>query len=219
MARTQTRNESTPSRGMDGRKTVWARNIDVLERIHEPTMDLVVWERQLPNDLRKWLTSLDAGQLPCGRVLVRRPGIREALGAVLKASNTPDGATADALLHDIVDLAERFADIADCDEVDIRLDVVRDDSCWKFHRDRVALRLVTTYLGPGSQYVAEEYAEEAASQQKDYSGPIENIPEQAVALFKGALDAFGTGVMHRSPPIAGSGETRLLLCLNPPFNV
>lgn len=201
---------------MEEGRTAWAPDVDVLNRIGEPAMDLVIWERRLPPDLQTWLVSLRVDQLPCGRMLVGRTDIRDALDALFASSGTPDGPPANALLHDIVDVAERFAAVAECDPIDIRLDVVDHDACWKFHRDNVDLRLLTTYVGPGTQYVTPGNAERAIDRQKAYDGPIEHVPEQAVALFKGALCASGTGVVHRSPPIAGSGETRLLLCLNSP---
>jgi len=42
------------------------------------------------------------------------------------------------------------------------------------------------------------------------------LPAFAVALFKGEQAAEGTGVLHRSPPIAGTGMTRLVLCVDGP---
>ena len=35
-----------------------------------------------------------------------------------------------------------------------------------------------------------------------------------VAIFKGSAAGSGNGIVHRSPPIVGTGHTRLLLCLN-----
>ena len=175
--------QGTPTGRVEEGRTAWAPDVDVLNRIGEPAMDLVIWERRLPPDLQTWLVSLRVDQLPCGRMLVGRTDIRDALDALFASSGTPDGPPANALLHDIVDVAERFAAVAECDPIDIRLDVVDHDACWKFHRDNVDLRLLTTYVGPGTQYVTPGNAERAIDRQKAYDGPIEHVPEQAVALF------------------------------------
>ena len=42
------------------------------------------------------------------------------------------------------------------------------------------------------------------------------MPSHSIAVFKGTEDASGRGVVHRSPPIEGTGQTRLVLTLNMP---
>lgn len=216
----QSQHASNLQYGADCEWVVRGRESDVLTRIREPAVDLVLWDRRLPRDLEEWLCSLGTNQLPCGRVLVTQADLRDALNEMFEISGTPnDTSEATALINDISDLARRYTVIADSKHVDLRLAVVRDNECWKFHRDNVALRLITTYLGPGTQYIAPADAENALRTQQAYNGPIRHIPKHAVALFKGSLGASARGVIHRSPPIVGSGLTRLLLCLNQPSPV
>jgi hypothetical protein len=55
----------------------------------------------------------------------------------------------------------------------------------------------------------------ALREQRDYRGPMEELPRFAVALFKGSrADRPEDGIVHRSPPIAGTGQCRLVLYLN-----
>ncbi|MEC8288230.1 MAG: DUF1826 domain-containing protein, partial [Pseudomonadota bacterium] len=108
----------------------------------------------------------------------------------------------------------RFAAIVDDDYVDIRLETVTHNSCWKFHRDYVEARLLTTYLGPATEWVQPDYSEQALLEQMKYSGPIERMKTHHVSIFKGSCLGTDSGVVHRSPPIAGTGQTRVLLCLN-----
>lgn len=197
-------------------RTVRGRWPDTLTKIMEADVSLALWDRRLPVELEDWLLSLPAQCLPSGRVLVTQESLSEAVGAVLLASGTPCGAQAAALVDDIRDLAARYAVLADCNIVDVQLEVIRHDACWKFHRDRVPLRLLTTYLGPGTQVVAPDHADQALARQKAYDGPITSIPLGAVAAFKGDRDGAGTDPVHRSPPIAGTGQIRLVLCLNQP---
>jgi len=51
-------------------------------------------------------------------------------------------------------------------------------------------------------------------QQHRFKGPIEDLELDDVAIFKGSNIKPGNGIIHRSPPIEGTGLTRLLLCLN-----
>jgi hypothetical protein len=43
---------------------------------------------------------------------------------------------------------------------------------------------------------------------------MNELPRFAVGLFKGERRAGPAAILHRSPPIAGTGTTRLFLCLN-----
>jgi hypothetical protein len=58
--------------------------------------------------------------------------------------------------------------------------------------------------------------DKALQAQRAYLGPIVQLPAFAVALFKGDQVTEGSGVLHRSPPIAGTGMTRLVLCMDGP---
>ncbi|MEI9985701.1 MAG: DUF1826 domain-containing protein [Aliidongia sp.] len=112
----------------------------------------------------------------------------------------------------MIDLAARFALLAQSDLVDLRLEAMTHDGCWRFHKDRVRLRLLATYCGPATQIVAAEHAAQALRQQRAYDGPIEALSNGDVALFKGDHAEPGSGVVHRSPPVQGTGAARLLLC-------
>jgi hypothetical protein len=82
------------------------------------------------------------------------------------------------------------------------------------HRDCVEPRLLTTYRGPGTEWVQPCHADRAVRAQKRYAGPIERLQRHDVAIFKGCCVGEGRGIVHRSPPISKTGLTRLLLCLN-----
>ncbi len=187
---------------------------DGLADISQPDIELALWPRSLPLCLRNWLESLDASQLPELRVLVRPDELRQAVNPQLDEHAMPAGDMRDLLVGDIHDLVTAFARITGSDLVDVRLERVSDDACWKFHRDYVAARLLTTYRGPGTEWVQPEQAEQALKDQREYNGPIAHFRNNDVAIFKGSCAGDGSGIVHRSPPIAGTGQTRLLLCLN-----
>ena len=185
-----------------------------LAAIGNPGTELVIWRRALPRRLRTWLERMDASCLPDIRVLVRPGDLRRAVEPHFDDCGMPPGDMRDLLLGDVDDLVSAFAGITRSDLVDVRLERVSHDACWKFHRDWVEARLLTTYRGPATEWVQPVDAERALREQKSYNGPLERLRVHDVAMFKGSCAGPGSGIVHRSPPVVGTGRTRLLLCLN-----
>jgi len=89
--------------------------------------------------------------------------------------------------------------------------------CPRWHVDRVELRLVTTYLGPGSELVPSSSVRRERLGTEDPLRPgaaIVSARTGEVVLMKGeAWDGnLGRGVVHRSP--AQHGE-RLVVTMDP----
>lgn len=139
-----------------------------------------------------------------------------ALTALFDEARAPATGERAAVIDDMAALAAWFADVAGTTLVDIRVDRITGDACWKFHRDHVRLRMLVSYRGPGTEWVSRGQSETAILQQRDYRGPVHRFPRFAVGLFKGGLAGPEAGIVHRSPPIAGTETVRLLLCLNLP---
>lgn len=190
--------------------------IDGLADIANPATSLVIWQRQISSLIFDWLSDISPQNWPHGQVIARPDQLNTALLDLFGAEQDSAASAAQMLRQDITQLGQLYAAIAKSDQVDIRLKVIQHDACWKFHLDNVALRLVTTYIGASTQYVVPELSKQALSEQKAYNGPLENIPEQAVAIFKGSRSASDNGIVHRSPPIKGTGQTRLFLSINSP---
>ncbi len=187
-----------------------------LAAINRPDMELVIWRRALPLCLQTWLERMDASRLPDVRILARPSDFRRDIEPHLDDCGMPPGDMRDLLIGDVDDLVSGFSKVTRTDLVDVRLERVSHDACWKFHRDCVEARLLTTYRGPATEWVQPGHAEAALRAQKRFKGPIEHLRAHDVAIFKGSCAGPGSGIVHRSPPIAGTGRTRLLLCLNKP---
>lgn len=136
-----------------------------------------------------------------------------AVAGTWRFAGSPDAARAalqglpSALAADIHDLVQRFAALTDKATVRVRLEAVDGDACRKFHADYTDLRLVTTYAGPGTD-ICTTTAEDA---------PIHRTRAGDIAVFKGRLFPGEPPVLlHRSPPIEGSGERRIVLVLDTP---
>lgn len=112
-----------------------------------------------------------------------------------------------ALAADIDALVRRFTALTGKATAHLRLEAVDGDACRKFHADYTDLRLVTTYAGPGTD-IRQTPSEDA---------PVTRIGTGDVALFKGKLFPGEPPVLlHRSPPIEGTGERRVVLVLDTP---
>ena len=176
--------------------TDYARFTDDWSAIHCPSVPLVVQRRTLPmlEQCARPLLALD-------------PFMWRASGPAERATDEL-GDLPKALAQDIATLANRFAGLMGCDEIRLRLELVDNNSCRKLHSDYTDLRLITSYSGRGTQFACGNMRE---------SDALWNIEAGDIALVKGWQ--FGEGhqpSLHRSPPIAGAGERRLLLAIDTP---
>ena len=199
----------------DGVRT--CRSMGGLAAIGAPSTELVIWKRALPHQLRDWLDQIPVRALPDLRLLIKLDELRPAVEPLLNQCGIRAGDMRDLLIADIAKLVQVFSRITASAHVDVRLERVDDDACWKFHRDSVDARLLTTYRGPTTEWVQPAHGERAILEQEGFTGPLEHLGIDDVALFKGTQAAgTGRGIVHRSPPIIGTGCVRLLLCLNEP---
>ncbi|MEM6669495.1 MAG: DUF1826 domain-containing protein [Pseudomonadota bacterium] len=183
--------------------------LEGLSSIHDPSCGAVVWRRQPLQSFQSWIDSLDPERLPHARVVVQPNAVGEAVRHSCDLAETPDCAERDLLIDDIAALAHGFGAISSAEYLRLRLDVVSTNACRKFHIDSVTSRLICTYRGTGTQYGVSP----------DGSDPtrVFTAPTGAPIVLRGTLwpQTPPTGLLHRSPPIAGTGETRLLLVLDP----
>ena len=193
---------------------VMCRSRDGLAGINDSGTELVIWRRELPAGLHDWLERTDAANLPHFRIFVEPGNLRPALEPLLDECGLPAGGMRGLLIDDMVGLVSAFADVTGIGRVDVRLESIDHDACWRFHRDTVETRLVTTYRGPTTEWVQPADADRAISGQTEYDGPLERLGDHDVAIFNGKWAGAERGIVHRSPPVAGTGITRLLLCLN-----
>jgi hypothetical protein len=182
---------------------------DVLDAIRDPDCNLAIWERAPFADF----APLTGGE----PVDIRFETTPDDLPARLMAALVANGFAApelfEALIIDAALLARRFCAAMDLSQIELRLEVVRTDSCRKFHADYVSARLITTYVGAGTDWLDDSEVSRIAAG----GGEPERFNRMAafdVGLFKGKL-ATERPAIHRSPPIAGTGAARLLLVLNP----
>jgi Protein of unknown function (DUF1826) len=195
-------------------RIVEGKRAAVLDRISSNDVALAIWTRQLAGSIAAWLDALPSERLPDGQFVATPAEVPNRLAILCELVGLADSPERAFLIADIAALAARFARLSGSLRVDVRLEAVDHDSCWRFHRDHVGLRLNATYRGPGTQWPPLDQASRAARAQRRYRGALNELPRFSVGLFKGVHRAGQLAVLHRSPPVEGSGVARLFLCIN-----
>jgi hypothetical protein len=181
---------------------------DILAAIRAEDCNLAIWQRPPVADF----TPLTHGS-PTDLRFETTPGeVEAALLAALAANGFAAPALHALLAADVAAVAALFCSAMRLARFELRLEVVRTDSCRKFHADYVTARLITTYAGEGTDWLDDADAARVAAGQEPRR--INRMKPFDVGLFKGKL-ATERPAIHRSPPIAESGAARLLLVLNP----
>jgi len=201
-----------------------------LHAIRESHINVAIWQRATPvavaAQIAKWGVQAPA---PFDSVL-HSEGYDLADVAV--------GLERDArawLLGDIAHLIGHFLALARAPRFRLFFGAIRSDQCRKFHVDHLRLRLVTTYAGPGTEWLPDEAVDRSAMADASHAShgdsPLENQFDEAnrrivkesskirraragdVVLLKGAH--FGPisehAAVHRSPPIEGARVIRVAL--------
>ena len=202
--------ERTPARVVSGATP------DTLAAIYDDDVNAAVWERpavQLaaPGEITRPLQTVDLeASVPIG-------ALEEWLHREI-----PEGLQ--ARRADIAELGSMYACLFEVDYLGIRLRALDRAMCPRFHVDRVVCRLLTTYEGPGTEYLADEEVDRrqlgrpvADLRQlpvRSSNATVHRLPAGAVLLCKGESwpGNEGRGFVHRSPD-PGAGP-RLMLCID-----
>jgi len=174
-----------------------------LQAIQHPGVALALWQRSLPSGLAAALAEVDLAQVDDLSIRLDLPLSEPALATKLALCGYPED-IAKLLAADMALLSACHAVITGSTQLTVRLEVVETDACRRFHADYVTCRMLTTYVGQATQWIR--------SGHEDAIGQMET---GEVGLFKGRLLLPEPPILHRSPPIAGTGERRLLFVVDP----
>lgn len=188
------------------------------DRLARSDVNLVSWHRELPPgldaQLAAWVQHFPAqfDEMVCVSNC--------DLSAATRGLAEPSLAW---LTKDVASLIARLAHLADARCLRVSFGAVRTDQCRKFHVDYVRYRLVTTYVGPGTEWLPDEAVRrEALDHPPDCpcdankeivrdSSAIRHAAPGEVIVMKGALHPGQRGLVHRSPPIEGTDRVRVVL--------
>jgi len=187
------------------------RTVERLEEINvllNTDVDGVIWHRQIEPTLLSALEALPAGEVENGRFCLPVDGVGECVSNHFRNWGWNIGPAQQWVADDVQVLARRLAQILSISEVRLRVELVHDDACRKFHQDFVRARLICTYSGPGTVYGIVEEDDEPAR--------TGNTPTGMPILLKGRLwpGPSDPTLKHRSPQISGTGISRLVIVLD-----
>jgi hypothetical protein len=194
---------------------------NVLHRILDPGVNLSLWRRPAKAAITMELSELQAHQLPDVRCHTSPTSFDDDISALLQRQALDPSAFGN-WRSDLRQLADLFFEITQGRDVTVRLETTATDGCQRFHVDQTHLRLLCTYRGPGTEWLPDAQVDRAAQANGAPNNGIIRFgrPSQFKSFWVGILkggaypDNSGRGLVHRSPPIAGSGQTRVLFCLD-----
>ena len=193
---------------------------EVLNKINDAETNLCVWQRPSVRQVSAEVANVVEPDLD----LRARTTARMFKRDVQELLNTA-GLNADEYAHwvdDLAQLADVFFTHAHRKEAMVRIETTIDDGCRRYHVDRSHLRLLSTYRGPGTEWLTNEQVDRhnlrSGAPNEDivrYGQPYRMAPFW-VGLFKGSLypNMADNGLVHRSPPIDGTGQFRVRFCLD-----
>ncbi|MEM9348816.1 MAG: DUF1826 domain-containing protein [Pseudomonadota bacterium] len=180
-----------------------------LTAIEHPTCAAAIWQRKPLDSFLNWIEALPAHDLPKARVILRPHDVRQAMTDVVQGYGLPDCDERTMLVDDVAALAQIFAGVTEAPYLRLRLDVISTNACRKFHVDTLTARLICTYRGTGTQYGISSNGQDPER--------IFTATTGSPIVLRGKLWPAETApdLVHRSPLIEGTGETRLVLVLDP----
>ena len=197
-------------------------NSTVLRQIFESEINLAIWHRCLSIGFRRLIAEYVSERPALDIELICHPadGSRQI-------GNELGPTYFEPLAEDIAALVEMFCSLLGVPQALVRMTVLRHSMCPKFHVDQVPCRLITSYQGVGTQWLANKNVNRdklgagSAGKLDRESGvyekerDIQKIAIGDVALLKGEAwqGNQNAGLVHRSPALP-AGEKRLLLTID-----
>ena len=180
-----------------------------ISEIYRKNINISIWQRELNSKL------IQAGEY----ILQENPELQ--LSEVVDPGNINEilikelGSSKELLTfsNDISNIVNMFCNLFELKKVWLRLDAIDQPMCPRFHADNVKCRLVTTYIGPATQWLSHhkvnraklghgnEGKTDAESGLFSKNSDIQQLCPGHIALLKGeSWDGNqGAGIVHRSP--------------------
>lgn len=189
-----------------------------LTRILEDEVNLAVWQRQLPLHISEFADVLLSLNQPLAQSLsLELPEEDAEPDLTGLATEFRDVQGYEGFMADLQWLVSAFACLLGARRIGLRLRVLDKAMCPRFHVDHVPVRLIITYAGVGSQWLAEGAMDrrQLGQANAEPQAEVQQLNRGEVALMKGEKwhGNEGFGLIHRSPQ-PPAGERRLMLTLD-----
>lgn len=191
--------------------------------IYRGETNIAIWRRQFSRDFQLSLDNfLQYNGDFSASLNVTPKNVYSRISEILESTECQT-----ELSENIAELVDMFCCLFDLEEVGLRLIVLDQAMCPRFHVDRLPCRLVTTYSGSATEWLHHNAVDRTKlgtgnrGLPDEQSGLIQNgqtiqqLKSGDVALLKGEYwdGNENAGLVHRSPPLS-ENEKRLLLTLD-----
>ena len=185
------------------------KNDSNISEIYRQEINISIWKRKLNDSLEK----------SSAYVVKKNPHLE--FSEVLEPKNVENSLKSvigknkemSHFFEDVSYLAFLFCELFDQKKIWLRLDGIDHPMCPRFHTDNVKCRLVTTYLGPATQWLPHHLVNRSKLGHGNEGKPdeksglfssaenIQQLNSGDVALLKGESwkGNKGAGLVHRSP--------------------
>ena len=196
----------------------------VFSSIYNADINMAIWQRTLNLPTQLYVASL-----------IKSPPVFQTLQAVMQgeeiaswlSAHLPNRRGKPSLIADISVLCEMFSVLFDLERIGLRIALLSQAMCPRFHVDHVPCRMITTYGGTATEWLQNNRVNRSrlgssGGGRPDNESGVFNSPRDIqqltagdVALLKGEAwhGNEGRGTVHRSPPMP-CGSARLLLSLD-----
>lgn len=203
------------------RHAIQGNEAHVLTDIYLEEINIAIWQRKLSTTL--------TGSI--AKFLTIKPRFKASMTvspqSALASVSESLGAEMNELSENITEIVDMFCCLFELKRVGLRLTVVDNAMCPKFHVDKVPCRLITTFQGAGTEWLPhavgnrEKLGHGSNGKTDSESGIYTNSNEIQqlncgdVALLKGERweGNEDAGLIHRSPVLI-TDERRLILTLD-----
>jgi hypothetical protein len=193
----------------------------VFTDIYQSEINIAIWQRKLPATLQNSVKTFLELNPTFQTKMILKP--EDALSRISESFNN----NMTEVSEDIAELVDMFCYLFELKEAAMRLKVLDQAMCPKFHVDKVPCRLVTTYQSLGSEWLPHEVVDytklgwgcnglpDSESGLYQNESDIQRLSCGDIALLKGTLweGNENTGLIHRSP-VLPANEKRLVLTLD-----
>lgn len=184
---------------------------DVLKRIHESGVRIAQWQRPWARGIAEGVPRLAPGMLR----LPLEPGMDTRQLEARLARQWPELPM--PLVHAVRTFIQCARDFGAERRCVLRIEAIESQVCPRFHVDQVALRLLQTVYGAGTEWLPERALDRSGlalggSMIVLDADAIERVPAGDLIVMKGNCypGETGRGLVHRSPA-ASPAAPRLLL--------
>ena len=215
--------KSEATRCFNSRNAAINDHPSILTDIFQENINIAIWERDLTTDIKSCVDKFLQSHSDYQSSLIVKPDT--VYNKLIESENAL--INAQAFCKDISELVEMFCVLFDLERVGLRLTVLDNAMCPRFHTDRVPCRLVSTYHGVASEWLAHNLVDRSKLGRGNNGQPdadsglfqseedISRLNIGDVAILKGESweGNENAGLVHRSPQVP-TNHKRFLLTLD-----